>query len=580
MSTQKKHTTTLIDSKRKRAADEEMQHPPHLPTGAQDMLMFAFLTTLVSGLVWYVDPSDGVVVLDLTILIVQSLKKTKSAATSIVKRQKKRALETQTLRTFRAEGAGGQPKPVMMFTNAWEFLISQKGEIPQKLRAFSVQLIARIARGDRTLAAEITDRTATLDPDVRAVFMADPDAATVPLAPTEPSTVLLPSTAKRHKGDADFIKIGADAEPLEYLAKRYAMVPAQANEAPAFQNLMHYLNVGVDADKLLVLVQAVNAQRTAMQEQEHARLNAVSTAENAKEAGLIKEGIDQRAKVAETATAAKEAADHRAKVAAEALTAAKVAEDLRMSVEATKAHDREMAKLVFVADVKRKEARAAKVATKKPFMKAFNKATNDTAFERSLATQCRACDSYKAYFFKCDIFVPTDTTNKPKVFCSTCSTRSLRAKHQNGEWLKHPARDMERDVTWIREAGLRTQCVCRSCEEAVDYMSFHAAHNIADADGGPRKAHNLRVSCFVCNNASGTAVFDEYAAQERQMQVEDLPEMRDVRDAREIVETAYEGKEVVPVHLLAENECLFPGRSMVMNWIAQPPAFKQECGEG
>jgi 5-methylcytosine-specific restriction endonuclease McrA len=666
MSTQKKHTTTLIDSKRKRAADVT-QHPLELSSGAQDMLMFTYLTRLVSGLVWYVDPSDGVVVLDLTVLIMQSLGKTKSATKQIIQLQKIQSLENQTLRKFRAEGAGGRAKPVMTFTNAWEFLISRKGEIPQKLRAFSSRMIARIAGGDRTLAAEITERAATLDPNVRAVFMAGvpTDDSTIPLAPPDASTTTpLPSTAKRHKGDTDLIKIGADSEPLEYLAKRYAMVPAQANEAPTFQTLMHFLNIGVCAEKLLALVQLVNEQRLEMQEkamalahkQEIAVMRQASDdtvmklretrrtdaqlrahvkedfvgkmkekrldAKNQKQAGEMRAEADKRAAevaaaadkraaevaaaadkraaeaaaVAAVAVAAKWAADDRAAAAAAAAddraaaaataaddraaavvaaaVAAKVSDDLRTAAEAAKIHDREMAKLVFASDAKEKSVREANMGVKKAFRKEFNRSTKGTPFEHSLVSRCNKCDAYNAHFHSCDVFVPTDRARKPKVVCRTCSTPSHRAKHLAGTWMKRPVRDLQRDLTWIRECGLRNQGLCRSCEEGVDYMSFNAAHNVAASHGGPRSVENLRVSCFVCNNASGVEVFDKYAALERGVEVEDLPEMRDLDEAREIVRVAYEGKEVVPVHLLTEIECLYPGRKMVLNWIAQPPAFK------
>ena len=67
------------------------------------LLMFAFLTDIVKDLVWYVDSSDGALVIDLHVLLVSALGRTASAAKSLVS---KKLSHGCILRKFRVPGTG------------------------------------------------------------------------------------------------------------------------------------------------------------------------------------------------------------------------------------------------------------------------------------------------------------------------------------------------------------------------------------------------------------------------------------------------------------------------------------------
>jgi hypothetical protein len=151
-------------------------------------------------------------------------------------------------------------------------------------------------------------------------------------------------------------------------------------------------------------------------------------------------------------------------------------------------------------------------------------------------------------FFSCQIFQPSDALVKPQVYCRCCSTRSARVDKTDGEWLAVPGRDLERDATWIQQSGLRTHGECRACAAPVTYMTFQAAHNVADVNMGPRLLDNLRVSCAQCNLHSGVGVFDAYATKERDGTA--FPPLIPEKDARKLVDTLYRGGLVVPLNLL------------------------------
>ena len=106
----------------------------------------------------------------------------------------------------------------------------------------------------------------------------------------------------------------------------------------------------------------------------------------------------------------------------------------------------------------------------------------------------------------------------------------------------------------------------------MTYMTFQAAHNVADVNMGPRLLDNLRVSCAQCNLHSGVGVFDEYALKERDGAA--FPRLIPDMDARKLVDTLYKGGLMVPMSLLYRDQCLYPGRRTGLDWIDTPVAFR------
>ena len=215
---------------------------------------------------------------------------------------------------------------------------------------------------------------------------------------------------------------------------------------------------------------------------------------------------------------------------------------------------------------------AVTISQKRPFFKAFERAVSGTAFEGRMACVCRGCNAFTASFFRSQIFQPRDPSAKPQVYCRDCSTPSARAKKTDGTWLAAPTRDPERDAVWIQQSGLCTHGECWACGDPVTYMSFQAAHNVADVRLGQRVMSNLRVACAQCNLHSGVGLFDTHATTERAGAA--FPPLLPEADVRRLLETLYEGRAAVPVALLSRDQCLFPGRRTGLDWIDTPAMFR------
>jgi hypothetical protein len=326
----------------KRSREKIVETPISIPQGVKDMFLMAFLIALVSGLVWYIDATDGAVVIDLQILIMQGLKKSKNGAKKIIQKYKANygtnsgvdagsgtnsgvdagsgtnsgvdavnntqnstqnygvengaqngtqhygvengaqnstqhygvkngaqngtqhyGVKKDIFRTFRKPGTRGGASVVMTFSNAWEFLISQKGDLAQRLRSFSSRLVSRVAAGDRTLTAEMEERANTLDPDLRAVFLSGikTNDASVPIEISPESTAPLPPSAKRLKGDTHDIQLRDGDSALAYVKEGYGLVPLESGDVPTMYQVMHALHVGVSFDQLGLIIQQVSTER-------------------------------------------------------------------------------------------------------------------------------------------------------------------------------------------------------------------------------------------------------------------------------------------------------------------------------
>lgn len=53
---------------------------------------------------------------------------------------------------------------------------------------------------------------------------------------------------------------------------------------------------------------------------------------------------------------------------------------------------------------------------------------------------------------------------------------------------------------------------CLACRRILYDDDFHAAHNLAEVNGGSTTLDNLRISCRLCNLSCGIKNFDEFAA--------------------------------------------------------------------
>jgi 5-methylcytosine-specific restriction endonuclease McrA len=71
-----------------------------------------------------------------------------------------------------------------------------------------------------------------------------------------------------------------------------------------------------------------------------------------------------------------------------------------------------------------------------------------------------------------------------------------------------------REAVWKKDCGDSTTGKCFCCSDTVTALgSWHAGHIIAQANGGPDTAENLRVVCRACNLAMGTENMDAFKAR-------------------------------------------------------------------
>jgi hypothetical protein len=522
----------------------------------------------------------------------------------------------------------------LTFVDAWNFLLGQKGDIPDQMKAFSARIVVRAAAGDRTLIAEMQARAETLDPNVRAVLMGGvvTDDNTIPtaeevLASAPEQTQPLPPSAKRVRADTplEFIRLEDSCEVVPWLEKRYALVP-QESDGAALRMVMHHLAIGVAASELERLIKAVFDERARLldREYEEKRLtrahqlaearqktdsdiaaerakaeSAALTLRETRRTAVVESRVDKVKRDDEMKLLRLQTADMKAKAAnAERLADVEVEKAKRLAqLEKTREDERALRdekrrkeehdrKVELLASKARDRSAATHmkftmggagraavtISQKRPFFKAFERAVSGTAFEGRMACVCRGCNAFTASFFRSQIFQPSDPSAKPQVYCRDCSTPSARAKKTDGTWLAAPTRDPERDAVWIQQSGLCTHGECWACGDPVTYMSFQAAHNVADVRLGQRVMSNLRVACAQCNLHSGVGLFDTHATTERAGAA--FPPLLPEADVRRLLETLYEGRAAVPVSLLSRDQCLFPGRRTGLDWIDTPAVFR------
>ena len=116
----------MDDSAAKKRVHEEQKGDD----GAEGDLKFKFFNSLVAGLVW--EPLNGDMVTDLKVLIQMALFKKEAAAQACIKRNVSKELQVPK----KIEGKSGPPKPCISFANAWNWLLHQKGAVPDKMWLF------------------------------------------------------------------------------------------------------------------------------------------------------------------------------------------------------------------------------------------------------------------------------------------------------------------------------------------------------------------------------------------------------------------------------------------------------------
>jgi 5-methylcytosine-specific restriction endonuclease McrA len=71
-----------------------------------------------------------------------------------------------------------------------------------------------------------------------------------------------------------------------------------------------------------------------------------------------------------------------------------------------------------------------------------------------------------------------------------------------------------REAVWKKDCGESMTGTCFCCSEALSALgTWHAGHIIAQSNGGPDTAENLRVVCRACNLAMGTENMDAFKAR-------------------------------------------------------------------
>jgi hypothetical protein len=64
---------------------------------------------------------------------------------------------------------------------------------------------------------------------------------------------------------------------------------------------------------------------------------------------------------------------------------------------------------------------------------------------------------------------------------------------------------------WTKYCGEKMVNDCWCCKKAIDALTYHAGHILAEANGGPVTLDNLRPICTDCNVAMGTENMKDYA---------------------------------------------------------------------
>lgn len=470
---------------------------------------------------------------------------------------------------YQVPGADGRAKTMGTFATAMKYLLSLKARAASELRSFSASVVVRCAAGDQVFLDECKATAAALDPAIRAVLMSgiatDDDSilkAQEVLA-TSPNAVDIEDPSPLPKRQKLLTLPAPERRP--YLLENFC-VPLDADPSPELMQVVASLGRGVDYDALMGLVnkwflfqrdEAASNRAQKAEEAAAARAAAAAVRVHERELAVLKDGaIISNAREQRLTMHAQEANIRKAeerqlkkkrleikqakedalnkKAEAEAAVfkiqsettayLAKVQADVKAKAVEAKAKEAEdiraeqrLDKQIHLATISASRTPTSPQAgtpRKAPILLEFNKIPHSSPDYGKLVAHCFVCNAHCCTLANSVIVRAMDGTLSIK--CQPCGKASRK---RGQEVLKAAKWDRIRMATWIRQEGLASAGQCRGCLKAVPFGDFHCAHNTADCEGGLREVTNLRVSCASCNLGSGTAVFDAYACEQRNVDV-------------------------------------------------------------
>lgn len=395
-------------------------------------------------------------------------------------------------------GLPGAPKAYGTVYHVMALLTSLKGKKARELQSFSGSVMVRCASGERRFLEECEEIADRLDPLTRAVLLSDIPVEDEQDCPTREIVDFeknLPA-AKRHK---QLLTIPA-LERRTFLWENFCISPEMPLNRE-LRRMIALLGMGVEKKTLLDLADELfkRLYEQSKLQTEKSRLEIIQ---------METEAFERKTRAESDAYARKTQDDIRKLEAKSKIREQRDAHTERMLGKRIEAQS--------VSQLSRDKV-SASTPRKDPILEEFDKIPKASEDFNRIVVRCSNCSVHCCSLATAIIVL--DAQGQGRIQCRPCGKASRK---RGAEVLPSARWERVRVGTWLRQEGISMTGRCRGCLTPLSFRHFHAAHNVADCNGGARSVENLRVSCPTCNLSTGATVFDEHASEKRRTDLASL----------------------------------------------------------